>query len=86
MKEILRRQNSRPFLTKFLPGPLLGASVGYCQRALVDESRIIRTQMGTHNRSENGRSAWDALCDTTQQQYCGFEGSKGGRRGSKETN
>jgi hypothetical protein len=25
---------------------------GVCQRALVDESWIIRTQMGMHNRSE----------------------------------
>jgi hypothetical protein len=30
----------------------------------VDESGMIRTQMGTHNISENGRSAWDALYDT----------------------
>jgi hypothetical protein len=36
-----------------------------CHRALVDESGKIRTQIGTHDRSENGRNAWDALCDTT---------------------
>jgi hypothetical protein len=36
---------SQPFLTKFLPDLLLGVSVGYC-RALVDESAMIRTQMG----------------------------------------
>jgi hypothetical protein len=34
------------------------------QRALVDGSGMIITQMGTHNRSENSRSAWDALYDT----------------------
>jgi hypothetical protein len=27
--------------------------------------RMIRSQMGTHNRSQNGGSAWDALYDTT---------------------
>jgi hypothetical protein len=26
---------------------------------------MIRTQMGTHYRSENSHSAWDALYDTT---------------------
>jgi hypothetical protein len=40
---------------------LLGVPVGFCQGALVDQSGMIRTQMGTHNRSENGRSAWDAF-------------------------
>jgi hypothetical protein len=30
-------------------------------RTLVDESGMIRNQMATHN----GRSAWDALYDTT---------------------
>jgi hypothetical protein len=47
MKEILHRQNSCPFLAKFLPASLLGVCAGYCQRALVDESAIVRTQMGT---------------------------------------
>jgi hypothetical protein len=47
------------------PDSLLGVSIGICHRALVDESGIIRTRMGTHNRSENGRSAWDALYNTT---------------------
>jgi hypothetical protein len=32
----------------------------------VDESGVIKSHMGTHNRAENGRSAWDALHDTTQ--------------------
>jgi hypothetical protein len=44
---------------------LLGVSASICQGALVDESEIIRHHMGTHKRSENGRSARDALCDTT---------------------
>jgi hypothetical protein len=29
---------------------LLGVSAGYCQRAVVGESGMIRTQMGKHNR------------------------------------
>jgi hypothetical protein len=33
------------------PASLLGVSAGYYQRALVDESGRIRTQMGKHNRS-----------------------------------
>jgi hypothetical protein len=36
------------------------------QRARVDESGMIRTHMGTHNGSESGRSACDALYETTQ--------------------
>jgi hypothetical protein len=31
----------------------------------VDESGMIGTQIGTHNRSENGRGVWDALYDAT---------------------
>jgi hypothetical protein len=31
---------------------LVGVSAGYYQRALVDKSLMIRTQMGKHNRSE----------------------------------
>jgi hypothetical protein len=46
---------------------LLSMSAGICQRALVDKSRMIRTEMGTHNRSD-GRRAWDALYDTTPLQ------------------
>jgi hypothetical protein len=41
---------------------LLGVCGGICQRALVDESGMIRTQMGTHSISQDDRSAWDALC------------------------
>jgi hypothetical protein len=47
-----------------LPASLLGVPVGVCQTALLDKSGIVRTQIGTHNRSENGRSAQDALYDT----------------------
>jgi hypothetical protein len=47
------------------PCLLLGVSAGIFQRALVNESEMIRTHMGTQNRSESGRSAWDALYDTT---------------------
>jgi hypothetical protein len=50
MIEILRRQNQRTFLAKFLTALLLGASAGICQKALVVESRMIRTQLGMHNR------------------------------------
>jgi hypothetical protein len=49
----------------FLPASLPGNSAGIFQTAMVDESGMIRTWMGMHNRSENGRSAWDALYDTT---------------------
>jgi hypothetical protein len=38
------------FFTKILPALLLGGSAGICQRALVDESRMMRTQMEMHNR------------------------------------
>jgi hypothetical protein len=34
-------------------------------RVLVDELRMNKTQLEKHDRSENGRSAWDALCDAT---------------------
>jgi hypothetical protein len=33
------------------PDLLLGVSAGYCRRAMVGESGMIRTQMGMHNRS-----------------------------------
>jgi hypothetical protein len=39
---------------------LLGVFAGICQRALVDEKQMIITQMGMHNRSENGHSACNA--------------------------
>jgi hypothetical protein len=55
----------KDFFAKF---SLLSASVDICQRAVVDESGMIRTQMRKQNRLENGHSTWDALCDTTLQQ------------------
>jgi hypothetical protein len=45
------------FFVKFFPSSLLGVSAGVCQRALVDESGKIRTQMEAQNKSENDRSA-----------------------------
>jgi hypothetical protein len=50
---------------KFLLLRLLGVLAGIGQRAMVDDSGMTVTQVATHNRSENGRSAWDALYDTT---------------------
>lgn len=49
--EILRWQNLRQFLAKFL---LLYyyMSAGYCQRGLVYKSGMIRNQIGMHNTSE----------------------------------
>jgi hypothetical protein len=46
MKEILRRQNLCTFLAKFLPSSLIGIFAIICQRALVDVSGMIKTQMG----------------------------------------
>jgi hypothetical protein len=43
-----------------------GVSACIFRRALVAESEMTRTQMGTQNRSEKGHIAWDALYDTTQ--------------------
>jgi hypothetical protein len=43
---------------------LLCVSAGIYQRDLVDETEIIKSQMGTHNRSENDRSALNALYTT----------------------
>jgi hypothetical protein len=47
------------------PDSIVGVSAGIFQRTLVDELGMIRTQMGMQNRTENGRSEWDALYDTT---------------------
>jgi hypothetical protein len=47
------------------PASLLCLSAGNSRRPLVDESGMIRTQMGDTKQISNGRSAWDALCDTT---------------------
>jgi hypothetical protein len=43
-------------LQVYIFGLLLGVSDGICQRALADESGIIRTQMGKYSISENGLS------------------------------
>jgi hypothetical protein len=52
MKEILRRQNSSAISHHVLPASLIDVSFSNFQRAVVDESGIIRTKMGTHNGSE----------------------------------
>jgi hypothetical protein len=65
MKEIFRWQNSPTFLVKFLSIRYLVFLLVFVYKALVDELEMITTQVGTHNRSENGRSAWDVLYDTT---------------------
>jgi hypothetical protein len=48
------RDTSKAKLTgtsrQVFPSSLLHVSAGICQRALVAESRMIRTQIGTHNR------------------------------------
>jgi hypothetical protein len=53
MTEILRQQNQRTFLAKFLLASPVGVSAGICQRTMADESGMIITQLGTHSRSEN---------------------------------
>jgi hypothetical protein len=58
MTVIIRRLISKTFLA-CLPASLL--SVCYNLRALVDELRMIRTQMVMRNRLQNGHSASDAL-------------------------
>jgi hypothetical protein len=61
MKEILVGKMYGYFSTV----SLLGVCAAICHKAMVDKSGIIRTQMGKHYSSETGRSAWDALYDTT---------------------
>jgi len=50
------------------PALLPDVSAGYCQRALVDESGMIRTQIGMHNRSEmftvHGMPCTISLCNS----------------------
>jgi hypothetical protein len=48
MKEILRRQYTRTFVAKFLPASLLDVSADNCQRALVDESGMIKNSGREH--------------------------------------
>jgi hypothetical protein len=50
-KRVTCRQNLWIFFAKFLPASLLGVSAGYCQRSVLGESGMIRTQMGKHSRS-----------------------------------
>jgi hypothetical protein len=40
---------------------LTSVFTGKCKRALLNESGMIRTQMGTQIRSQNGRSEWDSF-------------------------
>jgi hypothetical protein len=58
-----------PAKLTYIPRPvsssLLGVCAGICHTTLVDESEMIRTQMGMHNRSENCQSTWDTVYDTT---------------------
>jgi hypothetical protein len=58
MKEILRQQNQLPLLAMLLRASLPDVSAVFCRRVLVDESGMITTQMGTYNRTQNGRSGW----------------------------
>jgi hypothetical protein len=51
--------------SQFLPASLLDVSAGICHKTVVDETGIIRPEMGTNSRSESGRSTWDALYYTT---------------------
>jgi hypothetical protein len=47
------------------PNSLVYVSAGICQRALVDESGMIRTQTGHTIDKKMVTVAWDALYDTT---------------------
>jgi hypothetical protein len=51
-KEIFRWQNSVVISREVPPISLLDVFAGDCQKALVNKSGMIRTQMGTNNRSE----------------------------------
>jgi hypothetical protein len=51
--------------SQVFPDLLQGVFADVCQRALVYESRMIRTQMGTHNRSESGHIARNTSYDIT---------------------
>jgi hypothetical protein len=64
VKEILHKQNLAAISHQVSPASLLVVSARICLRAVVDESGMIRTQMGMHSRSGNGHSTWDCLYDT----------------------
>jgi hypothetical protein len=51
MKSHTYKLNSLIFLAKLATASLLGVSAGYCYRALVGESGMIKTLMGKHNGS-----------------------------------
>jgi hypothetical protein len=52
MKDILSRQNSAAVFFAVSSPSLLDVSAGNFQRASVDESGVIRAQMGSHSRPE----------------------------------
>jgi hypothetical protein len=52
MIQILRRQNSATIFSPNFSCFATNVCARNCERAVVDESGILRTQMGTHNRSE----------------------------------
>jgi hypothetical protein len=62
---LILNSNSAKFKDISCQLPALLLDVCCNQRALVDNSGTVRTQMGTQNKSENGRSAWDSFYDTT---------------------
>jgi hypothetical protein len=60
MKEILRRQNSAAISCQVSPASLLDVSADNLQRALVEESGMIKNNMGTQ-QIRNGRGARVAM-------------------------
>jgi hypothetical protein len=67
MTEILIGKIQLPFISQFLPASLLGVCCNQ-NRDLVDESGMIRTQMGSTGDQNIVVVVWDALYDTTRQQ------------------
>jgi hypothetical protein len=66
----MTRDTTSVIFKEISPTPCLATRcLGICHKALLDEPGMIITQMRTNNRSENCRSAWDALYDTNQQEY-----------------
>jgi hypothetical protein len=49
----------------FLPTPCLGTRCLLQLESTGDESVVITSQIGRPIDQKNGRSAWDALCNTT---------------------
>jgi hypothetical protein len=64
MIEILTCKIQRPFLAQLLSASLLGLCFKH-SREMVDESRMVRTQMGSTKDQKMVAVAWDALYDTT---------------------